>query len=362
MTRHRPRYTLTRTEDDHVWGVCQETEGLFGEPRRATYELFGWTPVPQRARWLGSRIWLVPEDGGDDPWLLEDVEIVEARPSSAGDGTHDVVLVGHDDYLGPPRSFSGPVFLHDERERWGSGRGFTAVLPPERTEHLPLRLLGCDPSPELREALATGTRRSLDLGQAVLEIRDDEGVVLTERYLRAGVTGWRPSALGRPGLVDVELDGDLLTPVPEYARPIWERWFAGPPPEAGAWAPYDTRHREVWLELVRERGCRQQPVDRPAGHTYELDGRHVTDEPGLYCALGEAVNGPGGYFGSTLDGLDDCLRGGFGFTAPAVLVWRNSGAAHGSLVRQLRDDGEPYDLFAGVLDILARRGVDVVLD
>ncbi|MFD9633076.1 barstar family protein [Streptomyces violascens] len=28
---------------------------------------------------------------------------------------------------------------------------------------------------------------------------------------------------------------------------------------------------------------------------------------GCYCALGEAVNGPGGYFGSNLDALADCL-------------------------------------------------------
>lgn len=32
------RYTLTRTEDGHVWGVCAEAEGLFGESQRGTYE------------------------------------------------------------------------------------------------------------------------------------------------------------------------------------------------------------------------------------------------------------------------------------------------------------------------------------
>ncbi|MET7756991.1 hypothetical protein ABZT27_20135 [Streptomyces sp. NPDC005389] len=32
-------YALNRTEDGHVWGVCPDVEGLFGEPERGTYEL-----------------------------------------------------------------------------------------------------------------------------------------------------------------------------------------------------------------------------------------------------------------------------------------------------------------------------------
>ncbi|MER7009230.1 barstar family protein [Dactylosporangium sp. NPDC000555] len=52
--------------------------------------------------------------------------------------------------------------------------------------------------------------------------------------------------------------------------------------------------------------------DQPAGTTYDLDGRFVTDIEGFYCAIGEAINGPGGYFGWNLNALDDCLRGSFG--------------------------------------------------
>jgi RNAse (barnase) inhibitor barstar len=57
----------------------------------------------------------------------------------------------------------------------------------------------------------------------------------------------------------------------------------------------------------------------------------VTDRPGFYCAIGEAVNGPGGYFGANLDALRDCLRGGFGATAPFHLVWHASTVARTSL-------------------------------
>ncbi|MEU7913245.1 barstar family protein [Microbispora bryophytorum] len=50
--------------------------------------------------------------------------------------------------------------------------------------------------------------------------------------------------------------------------------------------------------------------DRAPGRTYDLDGSHITDKAGFHLAIGEAINGPGGYFGCNLDALDDCLCGG----------------------------------------------------
>ncbi|GGR33305.1 hypothetical protein FHS38_003991 [Streptomyces netropsis] len=91
--RGRARYTLTETEHGRVWGVCPEVEGLFGEPRRGTYELFGWVPEGAEARgWAGSQVWLVPEDGTLDPWLLEDAESLGRHP-----GTDGLVFTGMDD-------------------------------------------------------------------------------------------------------------------------------------------------------------------------------------------------------------------------------------------------------------------------
>lgn len=55
-------------------------------------------------------------------------------------------------------------------------------------------------------------------------------------------------------------------------------------------------------------------VTRPERPTYVLDGRGVTDRAAFYTALGAALNGPGGYYGSNLDALADCLHGGFGPT------------------------------------------------
>ncbi|WP_307824996.1 barstar family protein [Streptomyces sp. M2CJ-2] len=335
--------------------MCEAVDGLFGEPRRGTYELFGWVPEGVGGwGWVGSRVWLVPDDEAIEPWLLEDAESLGLLP-----GSDSLVLTGRDDHEGPPEGHRGPVRVHDGSRWLGSCREYTRVLPPERAAP-PLILRGLAQGDRLRTALRTGTRRALDLEQAALEIRDDRGEPLTDRFLWTTVREWGPSSYGAD-LIDLELDGELFTPVPGYAQPVWEQWLEGPPDTPGAWARLDTRRREVWLDLVQEHACRRAHRDRSAGHAYELDGRQITDEPGLYLALGEAVNGPGGYFGGCLDALTDCLRGSFGYTAPATLLWRDAATAREHLSRKLAPCGRPFDLFAEALDVLAEGGMQVSL-
>ncbi|WP_328732094.1 barstar family protein [Streptomyces caniferus] len=348
------RYTLAETDHGQAWGACAEAEGLFGDALRGTYELFGWVDEGAAVSgWVGSRVWLVPEDETHEPWLLEDTESVGRLRAGS------LVLTGMDDDEGPPEGHAGPVRVHDGCRWLGSCRAFTRILPPPPVSSS-LVLRGLAQSDQLRMALKKGTRRTLDLEEAVLEIRDDQGEPLTDRLLWARVTGWRPSSYGTD-LIDLALDGELFTPVPDYARPVWERWLVGRPGTPAAWAGLDTRLREAWLDLLRERACRRAHTDRPAGHAYELDGRHIIDEPGLYLALGEAVNGPGGYFGSCLAALDDCLRGTFGYTAPATLLWRDAETARVHLSERLASDGQPYNLFTEILGVLAKGGMSVTL-
>ncbi|WP_404962140.1 hypothetical protein [Streptomyces sp. 147326] len=192
--RGQGRYKLTDTGNGHVWGVCSEADGLFREPRRGTYELFGWAPEGAEVRGrVGSRVWLVPEDRALDAWLLEDAEslgVLGRHPGADG-----LVLTGLDDYKGPPEGHRAPVRLHDGYRWLGSCREFTRVLPPEHTAP-PLVLRGLAPSDRLRQALTTGTRRTLDLGEARLEMRDDRGEPLTDRLLRRpqSARGARPPA------------------------------------------------------------------------------------------------------------------------------------------------------------------------
>lgn len=46
--------------------------------------------------------------------------------------------------------------------------------------------------------------------------------------------------------------------------------------------------------------------------TYQIDGSRIGSKAEFFTEIGRAVNGDGGYFGSNLDALADCLRGGFG--------------------------------------------------
>ncbi|MFF0743661.1 barstar family protein [Streptomyces sp. NPDC004111] len=121
----------------------------------------------------------------------------------------------------------------------------------------------------------------------------------------------------------------------------------------GAWSELGQEGRRQRLTEVQERyfARHEAAPDAPAGRTCVLDGRHVTDRSALFLALGEAVNGPGGYFGADLDALNDCLRGGFGATAPFTLVWQDSATARTHLMAY----------FDSTLDVLAEHGVDVRL-
>lgn len=103
-----------------------------------------------------------------------------------------------------------------------------------------------------------------------------------------------------------------------------------PPKDCGTWRPLDEEGRRKWLAQakhnhfhLRSRGT----APRSPSRIVVLDGSVVDSELGFYCAFGEAVNGPGGYFGANLQAFDDCLFGGFGLDAPYTIVWKNSSAS-----------------------------------
>ncbi|MBB2912428.1 RNAse (barnase) inhibitor barstar [Streptosporangium becharense] len=104
-----------------------------------------------------------------------------------------------------------------------------------------------------------------------------------------------------------------------------------------------------------------QTPDDPPGETYELHGNHIVDEASFYCAIGEAVNGPGGYFGASLDALSDCLCGGFGATVPFTLIWHDSDVAREHLTRLMGWEDEQPTYFKSIVDVLQSKGVNTVL-
>lgn len=92
-------------------------------------------------------------------------------------------------------------------------------------------------------------------------------------------------------------------------------------------------------------------MQRPSGSIVVVDAAHITSLDDFFCALGDAVQGSGGYFGRSLLSLEDCLVGGFGMTPPWTLHVRGVGhlettldaASLASWARARIDGGEYLD-------------------
>lgn len=129
------------------------------------------------------------------------------------------------------------------------------------------------------------------------------------------------------------------------------------------WHELDAEGRRAWLSVALWSAAyrRRGKPDAPSGQVFTLDGRHIVDMDSFYCALGEAVNGPGGYFGWNLSAVDDCLRGGWGASLPFTLQWENSAEARVGLVEHSpTDQGEATESDL-LLEIFEERGVRVDL-
>ncbi|MDT0485492.1 barstar family protein [Streptomyces doebereineriae] len=332
---------------EETWALCEDAEDLFADPPpplRGVYELLGCAPQGRlcealtRARAEGSAplgtltLEILDKTGAAvGEWHLEEARLLGDRPCARDVTLRDVTIEGtepdHNPYDYPRRPPLSPGYrlLGSHGEPHGTCRDLARVREiPDETMEPPLRLLGCSPQGALRTALDAGEE---DLGHAKVLRIDISGRPLqsaAEGELRA----WIPSARG-PGLVDLTLD--LWSERPPFAAgEVWELWTEGRPTEPNRWARCDDEGRQFWLRTALDNHV-YGGQDRPPGTMYHLDGRHITDLPGFFCALGEAVNGPGGYFGWGLDALDDCLMGRWGATPPLSLVWHDSEVARRSL-------------------------------
>lgn len=108
--------------------------------------------------------------------------------------------------------------------------------------------------------------------------------------------------------VDISFLGYSL-PYPQAGR-IWRRWALGPPQQLGEWKGCDPELHASWLHVVQEAWFSAgHSAMRYGDQIYSpISGDDLTSMDSFYCALGEAVNGAGGYFGSNLNALNDCLR------------------------------------------------------
>jgi RNAse (barnase) inhibitor barstar len=362
-------------DDEAPVAECAEIDGLFAAlpPRpRERFTLIGCEPEDALAGRLGN-VWLTPAgaEPGDLGEYLCGLVVGERRPSQVVPGTVDIDLDGfvhvydRTDAVHRPAAESGFVLTTVDDTPLGRCRDVTGVFRDEGEPPVPqIRLLGCRPGPVMLTAIrslgltskAAHRRRMIHTGVSRV-VPGSPPLNVYGWHLSGSVSAAEPSALGE-GLVDITVDSDPLEPLPTGVRGIVERFAAGRPALANLWAGYDRELRHHWCGVAL--AAHAGRPDRPPGGTYHLDGRFVTDVEGFYCAIGEAINGPGGYFGWNLDALDDCLFGGFGVHPPFRLAWHDSAVAREHLV-----DGydqrrmEPAVTFDYLVDLLTSNGVEV---
>lgn len=185
-----------------------------------------------------------------------------------------------------------------------------------------------------------------------LHALDRHGRIMAKVPVDLTIVSMTPSALSE-GLVDLVLDQSCCAsgfdrPTPA-ARAVWDLWREGVPVERNLWARFDTEGRRAWGHLTYV--AREHFDEDRVGGVYQLDGRHVTDEPGLHLAMSEALLGPGHYFGREFDAFKDCLHSGWGVKPGFTLVWNDAQVAHVAI----------RDYFLDVLKLLRRFEVTVEL-
>lgn len=364
---------------EETWAACEDAEGLFGDPpppARRTYELLGCVPEGRlssalaRARAEGSAplgslaletldrqgarvgVWL---------WHLEDVRLLGDRPCARDLSLRDIIVEASEsasngsDYPQCPPLSPGYRLLGADEAPWGTCKDLAHVRHEQHPEPMEpsLRLLGCSPRGALRTALNGGEE---DLGHAKVLRLDARGRTV-QSAVEGELTAWIPSSRGR-GRIDLTLEPWSERP-PTAAPEVWDLWWQGRPSGPGLWARCGFEGRAFWLRTALDNHIYGEPDDPPAS-TYHLDGRHITDEPGFFCALGEAVNGPGGYFGRGCDALSDCLDGRWGAEPPFTLVWHDAEIAR-SCLGVTPHAGHRPPTFEELLACFAEKGIDVRL-
>ncbi|MFF1510359.1 barstar family protein [Streptomyces sp. NPDC058326] len=252
----------------------------------------------------------------------------------------------------------------DDSDFWGfahEAEGLFTPLPDEEGARR-VHLAGCLPQGGLlKSADRVGSRRA-EAGNAWFELLDGDGAAMGCYFVNeVTVVDVKPSAHGA-GLVDLTVTLWCEDALPG-ADAVWDLVRLGRLNRTGMWHEGAPEGREAWLAVAlwSRRYRRQGESDAPAGQVFTVDGRYIVDKDSFFCAIGEAVNGPGGYFGWNLDALDDCLTGGWGASTPFTLYWDASAESRARLGARVPVGDREVALFDLLLEIFEKRGVSVIL-
>jgi RNAse (barnase) inhibitor barstar len=153
-------------------------------------------------------------------------------------------------------------------------------------------------------------------------------------------------ALENPALPLLLLENPSLSLFFHYLRCVHQN-------ETNGWAKLSTSERQGWMRLSYERAFNLERfsaanwsfVDRAVDETFTLDGEFIDNADAFFCAVGEAINGPGGYFGQNIAALNDCCSGGFGRDGSSKIVWLHSKR---SIAALRNEDAEYFEMLCAV--------------
>ncbi|MGQ0846381.1 MAG: barstar family protein [Sporichthyaceae bacterium] len=192
------------------------------------------------------------------------------------------------------------------------------------------------------EFVAARARRFDDVD---LQIARSDGATIGSYFLgRLDIDQTRRDTADRYAVEAVLERGALAG---EHSAAIWRRFASDLPLTVGEWRlnPADWHSswihvaQTAWFHDLRDTGRSPDLLGTPA----VVDGRGLPNRDSFWCALGEAVNGVGGYFGSSLGGLEDCLRGSRTEEFPLPLEWHDLEDSRATL------GGTFVDMVIGVL-------------
>ncbi|MET7617910.1 hypothetical protein [Streptomyces sp. NPDC005408] len=376
-------------ESEETLALCAEADGYYVDspaPARHRYELRDCAPEGQLARAaaqaqengsapLGPLTVHALDQSGKpvepiwDVWCLSRTRVLSVRPSFTDPTLVDITVEGTLDPWAAgtneqpeipevPPQFQGFNLYGEDEEPWGQCGQVALIDKEPEPDPIPLRLLGCEPSGRLLAALESGDNQ-FDLGGVYLCPLDRMGRAIEERWICLHVESWSYSTPGS-GQVDLTLDVSCDDFRTAAAREAHELWSTGPPTEPNVWASLSKAGRAAWSTAAQSNLSARRTPDRPQGSTYHLDGRYITDVVGFSLALGEAMNGPGGYFGTSFGTIEYCLGADHAVQRPFTLVWHDHHIARACLGRSpLTHDVSPT--FQEILQFFAEQKVEVLL-
>ncbi len=162
--------------------------------------------------------------------------------------------------------------------------------------------------------------------EGVLQIFDESATKIGEYYIGRAVRQRSETTALLESDVAAQVTFDYFGNRCEYAgaEAIWRHWTSNLDAKAGEWLLWPHELHDDWLHVLQNSWFARGHRAGNYGTTEQivLDGAVMPERASLYCALGEAVNGPRGYFGSNLDALEDCLSHNYAGVRPSRVLWR----------------------------------------